>query len=511
MSRHDPKNNAPDAFRTVVLPHEYQNSDINRLFQRAYDPYDGETDPLVEDIEQFFKYSLNENVVAEAASSPVIRRPATFALLASLAGKTVQEHEALQSTPPSRLKLLEDLGALYTNNLMGLIRSPETPSIEQDLAEFLYRKPEPEDGTIPGRICTGIKERPDLGDGQYVEIPLAAASRQCIYRADDDENGEILTKVADNNLYIPLHLLYREYRDYAEEGFKRLLSVQEKMLTDDQRAWLRNNVDYIIDRIDRFFQAGQEDRVWKNWSRPERKLRFLVDAVEEAPDKIATIGEPLRAEQLRGALEYYSPDHRWEESYLNELSSPSRIGGFLQEQEDHGAVTIHRDQHLNRYELSNRRGSAKALDIDELEDLFELPCLAALDERLHEEKPVRKDLYSLVRLIIWLPRYQPDPDLDRVVEDVKDLFSRWPWYDADITEYQVKYEFLHGTTASGDEYLPLSCGNETMQRYCIGRDDCDYSIYQSIDFPDKMYAQLDGDHGSLRSDRLPLHQLNETP
>ncbi len=30
-----------------------------------------------------------------------------------------------------------------------------------------------------------------------------------------------------------------------------------------------------------------------------------------------------------------------------------------------------------------------------------------------------------------------------------------------------------------------------MQRYCIGRDQCPYSIYGSLPFPDEMYEQID--------------------
>jgi len=491
MTEHDPKANPVDALRTAAVPHEHTKRHINQLFQRGYDQYGDETDLLVEDIENFFKLSLNPANRKQALESSMISEPSVVALLSSLAAHTVIEHEDLQSTPPHRLQLVDDLSELFANNILGLIRESDNPTLYQDIAEFLYQKPHGKDSVVPGRICTGIAERPDLGGGLYAEIPLASASRKCLYRNSENDDTAFETKFTDNALYIPLERVEEEYLEYTEDAFEHILTLQGQALTDDQKAWLRNNVSYVSERIDRFFSAGQEDRIWKDWSRSSRKLRFLIETVQEAPDSTAALGEPVSAEQLRAALEHHPADERWQQSFKQELSSPSRIAGFLQEQEDDSSVEIDRSGRVNQYELSSRSGSAKALRVDDLEDLFELPCLAEMDERLQEEKPVRKDLFSLVRLILWLPRYQPDPDLDRVVEDIKDLFSRWPWYDPDVTEYQVRYEYFNGTSPSGEEYLPLSCGNETMQRYCIGRDVCDYSIYQSIDFPDEMYARLD--------------------
>jgi len=37
----------------------------------------------------------------------------------------------------------------------------------------------------------------------------------------------------------------------------------------------------------------------------------------------------------------------------------------------------------------------------------------------------------------------------------------------------------------------MNCDNDDMQRYCIGQEQCPYSIWGSLPFPDKMYDQLD--------------------
>jgi hypothetical protein len=111
-----------------------------------------------------------------------------------------------------------------------------------------------------------------------------------------------------------------------------------------------------------------------------------------------------------------------------------------------------------------------------------------MDERLQEKKPVRKDLFNLVRMAWWLPQYR-DASTAEFISDVKDLFSRWSWYDEETTEYQIRYELEN--EIDGEIPLPMNCSNDDMQRYCIGRDQCPYSIYGGLPFPDEMYEQLD--------------------
>jgi len=103
--------------------------------------------------------------------------------------------------------------------------------------------------------------------------------------------------------------------------------------------------------------------------------------------------------------------------------------------------------------------------------------MANMAERLYEKKPVRKDLYSFARMVMWLPQYQ-DSDLETIVADLKDIFSRWPWYDEQVTDYQIRYEFSN--TIGGDTPLPMNCDNDDMQRYCIGKEQCPYSIWGSL-------------------------------
>jgi len=37
----------------------------------------------------------------------------------------------------------------------------------------------------------------------------------------------------------------------------------------------------------------------------------------------------------------------------------------------------------------------------------------------------------------------------------------------------------------------MNCDNDDLQRYCIGQDQCPYSIWGSLQFPDEMYEQVE--------------------
>jgi len=76
-----------------------------------------------------------------------------------------------------------------------------------------------------------------------------------------------------------------------------------------------------------------------------------------------------------------------------------------------------------------------------------------------------------------------------VVRELQDVFDRWPWHDPAETAYQIEYEF--GNTIGGETPLPMNCDNDDMQRYCIGQDECPYTIWGSIPFVDNMYEAVD--------------------
>lgn len=481
------------AYRIASLPPEYPDPQIADLFTRGYDRYliDGEyqADDLLEDLERFGTAAFKPRIRTEALDEPFVDEPGTLAVLATLSAICVKSHSTFEDTPPRRIQPLYDIRELYVNNLASLLREYAEPTLYQEIAELLYAKEDGEEGPHPGRVCTGITEKPEFEGDLYLEIPMAAASRKCLVRADtgDSESnarGEILTRVSNNHLYVPVGDFDRKYRSYAEEAFKELLRVQEDEISAEQRTWLTTNEDAISERIDRFQTTGHTERLWRNWQPDQRLIRVVRNAVRRASTEQVGTGEFHTARELFSAIDSYDPDTKWEQTVLDGISSPSSLAKSLADHESHSAVTIRRDGQVNSYRIGHSSRGSQRIDIETIEDLFELPCLAAMESRLHEEKPVRKDLYSFARLVMWLPQYH-DSSLDTVLEDLKDIFSRWPWYDEDKTEYQIRYEFSN--TIGGKTPLPMNCDNDDMQRYCIGQDQCPYSIWGGLPFPEEMY------------------------
>ncbi|WP_199897078.1 primase-associated protein, partial [Halarchaeum acidiphilum] len=269
---------------------------------------------------------------------------------------------------------------------------------------------------------------------------------------------------------------------------KKLLSVQEDGLSEDQQTWLVANESAITERIDRFLEGSNHDRIWRDWDRGERLVRVLREAVTDVDDDTATVGTFHSAQALYDALAAYEPEASWKQRIQNRVSSPRSLGNLLVSQQDHRSLTVEQDRETNQYRIDASSRGAHPITVDSIEDLFELPCMANMAERLQEKKPVRKDLYNFVRMVMWLPQYQ-ESSLDEIVDDLKDVFSQWPWYDEQTTDYQIRYEFSN--TIDGETPLPMNCDNDDLQRYCIGQDQCDYSIWGSVPFPDEMYDQLD--------------------
>ncbi len=497
MSRDTPIDDEETAYRVAALPLEYGRTRINQLFTRGYNRYivDGEDQPndLLNDIERFGSAAFKEQVRDDAAKEPFVDEPGTLAVLATLSAICVKEHPKFEQSRPRNIQVLYDIRELYVNNLASLIRTDGGGSLQQDIADVLYSKDPGEDRPHPGRVCTGIKEMPEFGEGLYLEIPMAAASRKCLVRRGDGQSGttdggELLTRVKDNHLYVPVGDFDSKYREYAERAFQKLLHVQEEGLSEDQLTWLMTNESAITERIDRFLETGQHERIWRNWDRGKRTIRVLQRALSDAPDDVAQRGEFHSAKELYRAVEAYEPGDSWETSVADGISSPSSLAKTLADHQSHSAVAIDRDGRVNTYRIGRDGHGAEQIEVTEIEDLFELPCMGNMEERLHEKKPVRKDLYNFARMVMWLPQYR-NSSLDEIVADLKDVFSRWPWYDEQETEYQIRYEFSN--TIDGDTPLPMNCDNDDLQRYCIGQDQCPYSIWGSLPFPDEMYEQAD--------------------
>jgi hypothetical protein len=500
-----PTEDLNQAALAAALPHKQDPQAVTELFSSVYRYLNNHDemhpDDLVGSVESFFWNAVEETESPNSRDDPFVADPKMLAVVATLAVAAVTNHEKIEGTPPERLKLFADIRNLYSNTLTSQFTAHD--EIEEiDLAELIYQK----DSVHPGRTCTSIvraEEDDPIPAGNYLQIPLVAASQKCMVREEDgtlgggydprqnEATGELKSEILRNHVYVPGHDLFRRMHNQLEErGFKRLYDVHMEFISDANLRKFLAQEEAITDRIDRFLRAGQRDLVWKNWDPDARLVRVLRSAVKEQDDLDA--GEAYPAKVLYQAMERYQPDGEWEETILRSISNQSSLANRLTEVEGEKVDIIEtKEWESNLYRVGYSGRHSRQIQFDDKEDLFELPCMQNIDERLKEQSPTRKDLYNMVRMLRWLPGYRQDSmSRDEFVEEVKELFERrYPWYDEQTSDYQIRYE-LDQRNDDDDPYLPMGCKNTDMERYCIGRDECPYSIYGSLPFPDEMYDQL---------------------
>jgi hypothetical protein len=502
-TRVDPFEETNQAGIVAAWPQAFDRDQLNRLFSRTYrylkDVEDHETDDLIEAAEEFALKAFKPNQTYNEPGEPLVENPSMLAVIAVLAASAVTQHDELKETPPRQLKLFQDIADLYATTLIHQFDADDR-LLDQDLAEFVYQK----DRLHAGRTCTGIVDDVDgLPKGTYIEIPLVAASQQCMVRETDGTlgggfdpdakvaTGELTSHIANNNVYVPAADLYRRVRrNLEEDGFRQLYEAHTALVSASNLRRFLGHESAISERIDRFLRGGQRELVWKDWNPNARVLRVVRSAVASAES--LDRGNPYPAKTLIEAVERYRPNQDWEERVLSDLTSQRSLASRLVSVDDAELEIIEtRAGKPNLYRVGHAGNRARPIEFEQPTDLFELPCLSHLDERLSEASPTRKDLYNIVRMLRWLPGYRPDEmGRDAFVQEMKNLLSKYPWYDEATSDYQIRYE-LDRRNESGDPYLPMGCSNPDMERYCIGREACPYSIYGSLPFPDEMYAQID--------------------
>ena len=126
------------------------------------------------------------------------------------------------------------------------------------------------------------------------------------------------------------------------------------------------------------------------------------------------------------------------------------------------------------YRLRFNESDATTIQVSEIEDILELPCMQNIHNFLLEEKPVRFVVYTYVRVILSIEN-------DFTVEEIVDWFRKYPWFDEEITRYQARYE-KNQTNENDDPYLPGNCysDNEKFTQFCIGIGNCEYEIHESL-------------------------------
>ena len=508
--KRDPIDNDTAALLVAALPGEFSERRRRRLLERGFKrrspggTLDRETQ--VEAVEQWGLAAWKPAVRSGQVQSPLVEDPGEAAVDAALAAICIKNHPTLVDLPADKLQGLANLCELYTNTLQQLIAQHDDRELEQELAEMLYAKP-PEDGIPhPGRVCTGVGTISEFDDDRtYIQIPMVAASETCLARgtsegwggsfdpSDGDVDGRLYTRVQDNSLYIPrshcAHLLEMRLRN---GGFSAFVTELEDVLTTVQFEWITGSTEAITDRIDRFERAGQYGALYTDWDPQKRLFSLLQDAASEQDEFDSE--QPFTASEIFHAIDEYDSEGRWEQKQISRFASPRATQSTLEDLVEAGYV-CEAEAALDGTPQYCLDSHSSRLSATTPADLFELPCMQHMDTRLREKGPVRKDLFNFARMVMWLPQYQ-DASREMIVEDLMDVFERWPWFDPEETRYQVEYEFDHGEI-EGQIPLPMNCDNPDMQRYCIGKDACPYSIYGSLPFPEEMYDQLDSDNTQL--------------
>ncbi len=499
----DPRGDLDAAYRVGVLPAEHRLAKHRQLLERGFQAWerDGELDEnqLVKDVEIFGRLVLKDSIDRDHASNPIAEDPGILAVVATLSAVCIKRHERLTSTPPEKLVPLRKVRELYSEALIGLVGSYQNrTTVLEDITEVLYEKSAGEDGPHPGRVCTGIRR---FDGNPYLEIPLPAASRKCMVRRSVDGDlgggysneekratGEFASKIEDNAVYVPIQDCLKKVRERHKRGFPILLSSMEDLLPDVELARFAEKETKISEEIDHLFRIGHKELIWEDWNPQQAKYNAIRTAILES--ETIQFNEYYPVKDILEAIRTFEPQDRWKASQLAQITSRRSLGNTLSNLSKDFPIEVEvKRGSPNRYKF-DRSPTGSDLEVNEIEDLFELPCLANMDERLQNKGPVRKDLYSFVRLVTWLPQYRDAPT-EVIVEDLKEVFQRWPWYDEQETEYQIRYELSN--TIEGEPPLPMNCDNDDMQRYCIGQEECPFSIYGSVPFSTELYDHLGQD------------------
>lgn len=504
------------AFLRAALPHEYSHMNLVQLFKSGMKRFltnDGvDQAALVDAIGDFgVKAFLWEDDVLEPSELPSFSTPGELAVVASYATVRTKHfnggefRERIEKYGGVNIQPLQDIRSLYGKCYVQLLASQPQDFVDGvlvELAESLYRRNGSTGPTYTGPVVTGFET---LEDGRrYVEIPIAASSIEMFrYTSDLQEEQTADIEFGNNSLYLPIVSLTEDWKDSLSRSFKSLVSAQEQQLGSDGFEFLLTNEG----RIEQKLNSYDRGRLYSNFTVSSEKLQLIRIALEEA-DYSLDDGSWFSASDILDALEAYSTDDKYDRRYLNDLDSVQSIAQFLSENTDSYMLDVRRNNGMNEYSFVEFGTSFKQLNVTHPDDVFKLPCFAQMHQKLSSTGPSRKELFSFVRLTFWLESfYEEHPSdneagkilLEKARKALHETFARWEWYDETVTDEEIDYEYERGERReerrrrSGGEtdgrHLPMGCDNPTMREYCIGKENCPYSIYGSLPFTPEMYER----------------------
>ncbi|EMA11257.1 primase-associated protein [Haloarcula marismortui] len=500
------------AMKVALFADRHSNDDIVRLLDRGFEWYDDDAEALAADINYFFRQSMHPANRNQRMVDPPLTNPARATAIAATTACAIRMHPKLENAPPEKIQLIQYVRQYHTQMLLGIVTEMDiqsTAGLYDELykAEIDHERPRPMEG------ASGLRRRPNEHPkfDWFVEIPLAAASEICqarfhngtwggSYNPDTNEVvGEPNYHIDNNCIYVPTKHGQALLAERQKEVFERIVNVTWDSVPEKQFQYSYNEAEVIKETIEDLIRHGEQEDLWTDWDPQANLLRLVRNAAKEADDLDAT--EFNQAEDYYQAVMEYDAEGFGEERAERKISSVRSLANSLvtiAQSDEYQAVEYrtYDDRRNSEYSVGRGSGNYKQISVDDLDDIFELPCFQNMIEALKLDNggPVRKDLYNFVRMVFWLEGYHDLPEAQRedaVVDDIHDLFeSKWDWYDKDTTDYQARYELRNGEI-NGDPALPMHCDNHDMQRHCIGKSFCPYDIYQSLPFPEAMFDQLD--------------------
>jgi len=505
------------AFEVALFADLHSDSEIAQTLDRGFEWYGDDANALAADVEYFFEQSMDPNTRTEEILEPPLADPARATVVAAMTASAVRMHPKVENAPPEKIQLIQYIRQYHTEMLLGILREmsqQETGELFDELykAEIDHERPRPAKG------ISALKRKPDEHPDfeWFTEIPLVAANEICQARFHDGNWGgnynpdtnELIGNpnyhIENNCIYVPIKHGVSLLIKRQKEVFERVVNMTWDAVPDKQIQFIYNNAEAIKSTIEDLIRHGEKEDLWTDWDPQENLLRLVRNAAKEADDLDST--EFNQAEDYYQAILDYDGDRFGEERAKRKLSSVRSLANSLVTiaQSDEYRAVEHRtyeDRRNSEYSVGRGSGNYRQITVDELDDIFELPCFQNMIDALKLDNggPVRKDLFNFVRMVFWLEGYHDLPENERedaVVDDIHELFeSKWDWYDRETTDYQARYELQHGEI-NGEPPLPMHCDNHDMQRHCIGKSFCPYDIYQSLPFPDAMYDQLDESDGA---------------
>jgi len=504
------------AIEVALFADLHSDTEIMQTLDRGFDWYGDDANALAADVEYFFEQSMDPNTRTEEILEPLLADPGRATVVAAMTAAAVRKHPKVENAPPEKIQLIQYIRQYHTEMLLGIVRQMgqrETAELFDELykAEIDHERPRPASG------ASALKRKPDKHPDfdWFTEIPLVAASEICqarfhngswggSYNPDTNEVvGEPNYHIENNCIYVPTKHGMGLFIERQKEVFERVVNVTWDAVPEEQIQFVYNEAGVIKETIEDLIRHGEQEDLWTDWDPQDNLLRLVRNAAKEA--------DGLDSTEFNQAEDYYDAVMEYEAGGFGEgrakrniksVMSLAKKLGEIADSSDYPAVEIQRyDRGPADYSVGRGSGNYKQITVDELDDIFELPCFQNMIDalKLDNRGPVRKDLFNFVRMVFWLEGYHDLPENERedaVVDDIHELFeSKWDWYDKETTDYQARYELRHGEI-NGEPPLPMHCDNHDMQRHCIGKSFCPYNIYQSLPFPEGMYDQLDDSDGA---------------